>query len=144
MYLIQIYYALTTGITGEKGNQHRRASWIGGLHILIYSFREYVFSFSLSKQLISKMVNFKHCNELKKHDFFFSCHKHGTSKETWVPMLMWNIMADLWIPCSSKLQGIPYFSVAQWQWTQSLGFILSWEYLFHCFTELMRTVVYHR
>ena len=70
MYLIQIYYALTTGITGEKGNQHRRASWIGGLHILIYSFREYVFSFSLSKQLISKMVNFKHCNELKKHDFF--------------------------------------------------------------------------
>ena len=70
MYLIQIYYALTTGITGEKGNQHRRASWIGGLHISIYSYREYVFSFSLSEQLISKMVNFKHCNELKKHDFF--------------------------------------------------------------------------
>ena len=70
MYLIQIYYALTTGITGEKGNQHRRASWIGGLHISIYSYREYVFSFSMSKQLISKMVNFKHCNELKKHDFF--------------------------------------------------------------------------
>ena len=100
--------------------------WVAYLDILV-CYKNTFHQLVWVSYIIRKMVNCKHCNF-----FFLLCHKH----ETQVPILMWNIMAHLWIPCSSELQRIAYISVALWQWIQRTLIPLS--------TELMRTVICHR